>query len=81
MTADVDFDFVRELFRHNGANELFYLPQNRALIEKMGILELLEIFSQNAQNTHYLREIAKVKSLLDPQILGERFKCVCFCLL
>ncbi|MGX3098433.1 SAM-dependent methyltransferase [Helicobacter sp. 23-1046] len=79
ITADVDFDFVGELFALNGMDRLFYLPQNRALVEKMGITKLLEIFSQHTHNALYLREVAKAKSLLDPQILGERFKCACFC--
>lgn len=81
ITANVDFNAIKELFAQNGMTTLFYLPQNRALVEKMGITQLLEIFAQNAQDTLYLREIAKAKSLLDPQILGERFKCACFCLL
>ena len=45
----------------------------KALID-FGILDLLEILKQNASDAVYLREVQKVKILIEPSGMGDRFK-------
>ncbi len=45
----------------------------QALIE-FGIINLLEILKANSEENTYLRESQKVKTLLEPTGMGDRFK-------
>lgn len=44
----------------------------------MGILELLEILKEKADEKIYKQELEKVKILIMPNFLGERFKMIKF---
>jgi SAM-dependent MidA family methyltransferase len=44
----------------------------------MGIMELLEILKENVDDKIYKQELEKVKILIMPNLLGERFKMIRF---
>ena len=44
------------------------------ILVEFGILELLEILKANVDEKTYLRETQKVKILLEPTGMGDRFK-------
>lgn len=48
-----------------------------ALVD-MGILELLEILKEKVDEKLYTQELEKVKILIMPSFLGERFKMIRF---
>lgn len=77
ITYDVNFSLIDEIFTSFGAKRTFYGSQAKSLIE-MGILELLEKFSESVSYEVYLRESAKIKSLISPMGLGERFQSISF---
>ncbi|MDO7252734.1 SAM-dependent methyltransferase [Helicobacter cappadocius] len=77
ITYDVNFSLLDRIFTKNGAKKIFYTSQAKAMIE-MGILELLEKFSENVDYSIYLREVGKIKPLISPMGLGERFQCISF---
>jgi len=72
ITYDVPFKFTKDLGKEFGL-EGEYSTQVKALLE-MGILEILEILEKNVSHEEYLKEVSTVKTLIDPTILGERFK-------
>ena len=47
-------------------------------LNDFGITELLEVLQENVSDNVYLKEVGKVKTLLNPAFLGERFKMVNF---
>ncbi len=73
ITYDVDFSYIMDLFKEEGITNLDFSTQLKALVD-FGILELLEILKANVSEKVYLRELGKVKILLDPTNMGERFK-------
>jgi SAM-dependent MidA family methyltransferase len=44
----------------------------------MGVLDLLEMLKENVEEKIYEQELQKVKTLIMPNMLGERFKMVRF---
>lgn len=77
ITYDVNFSLIDKIFTSFGSKRTFYGSQAKALIE-MGILELLEKLSESVSYEVYLRESAKIKSLISPMGLGERFQSISF---
>ncbi|WP_457597032.1 SAM-dependent methyltransferase [Hydrogenimonas sp.] len=77
LTYDVNFSHVIDAFEGAGFTTLAYKTQLRALTE-MGLVELLEQLAKRGDRALYLRELNKVKTLIDPQVMGERFKMVAF---
>jgi len=77
ITYDVTFAHVKEAFEAAGMPMTEYATQMKALVE-MGILELLEMLRENADEKIYKQELEKVKTLIMPQFLGERFKMIRF---
>jgi len=77
ITYDVTFAHVKEAFEAAGMPMAEYATQMKALVE-MGILELLELLRANAEEKVYKQELEKVKTLIMPQFLGERFKMIRF---
>ncbi|GHV01388.1 SAM-dependent methyltransferase [Campylobacterota bacterium] len=73
LTADVNFGALIEAFRGAGFETATLKNQNSALIE-MGIAELLKLYEEKAGFEAYRREVGRVRTLLDPATLGERFK-------
>ena len=77
ITYDVNFSHIIDSFKKAGAENLDYQTQLKALVH-FGIIELLEILHKKVDEDTYLREVNKVKTLLNPTGMGDRFKMVSF---
>jgi SAM-dependent MidA family methyltransferase len=77
ITYDVCFAHVNDAYEEAGVEFIELKAQMVALVD-MGILELLEILKKNADEKIYEQELQKVKMLILPNFLGERFKMVRF---
>ena len=77
ITYDVNFAHVHESFSEAGFEEIVYETQARALI-RFGIIEILEAFSKQTSQANYVREADKIKTLISPTMMGDRFKMVHF---
>lgn len=77
ITYDVNFDYLIQAYEKSGAKLEHYMTQSLALIS-FGLSELLEMLHKNTDKKTYNQEINKVKILIDPAFMGERFKMVCF---
>lgn len=77
ITYDVNFSHVIDSFKQAGARNITYETQLKALVE-FGIIELLEVLHQNVDEKTYLSEANKVKTLLNPTGMGDRFKMASF---
>jgi len=77
LTYDVNFSHLFYAFEKNGIYIHDYATQMKALVD-FGLVELLELFAQNVSEKQYEREMNKIKTLIDPSFMGERFKMACF---
>jgi len=77
ITYDVNFQHIIDSFEILGIKTINYQTQLRALVS-FGITELLEILHENVDERTYLSEVNKVKTLLNPTGMGDRFKMVSF---
>ena len=77
ITYDVTFAHVRDAFLEAGVEFIELRAQMVALVN-MGILELLDILKAKADEKIYKQELEKVKILIMPNFLGERFKMIRF---
>ena len=77
ITYDVNFAHVIEAFENAGCKLEAYETQARALV-KFGIIDILQEYFDVAEYSNYLREADKVKTLIAPTIMGDRFKLVHF---
>lgn len=77
ITYDVTFAHVKDAFEEAGVRFIELKPQMNALVN-MGILDLLEILKEKAGENIYRQELEKVKILIMPNFLGERFKMIRF---
>lgn len=77
ITYDVTFAHVKDAFVEAGVEFIELKAQMVALVD-MGILELLEILKEKADEKIYKQELEKVKILIMPNFLGERFKMIRF---
>lgn len=77
ITYDVTFEHVKDAFVEAGIEFIELKAQMTALVN-MGILELLEILKEKADEKIYKQELEKVKILIMPNFLGERFKMIRF---
>lgn len=77
ITYDVNFGHVIEAFVDSGFNEVLYETQARALV-RFGIIDILEKFARQTSQENYLREADKIKTLIAPTIMGDKFKMVHF---
>ena len=77
ITYDVTFAHVKDAYEEAGVTFVELKAQMVALID-MGILELLEILKEKVDEKIYKQELEKVKMLILPEFLGERFKMVKF---
>ena len=75
ITYDVTFAHVKDAFAVVGVEMVEFRPQMVSLVN-MGILELLQILRQNVTENIYKQELEKVKMLIMPEFLGERFKMI-----
>ncbi len=77
ITYDVNFEHVKDAFIQTNVKFVELKTQMVALVN-MGILELLEMLKQNVDDAIYAQELRKIKPLITPQLLGERFKMIRF---
>ena len=77
ITYDVNFGHVNEAFIDSGFEEVVYETQARALV-RFGIIDILEAFSKQTSQSNYVREADKIKTLISPTMMGDRFKMVHF---
>ncbi|WP_457599488.1 SAM-dependent methyltransferase [Hydrogenimonas sp.] len=77
ITYDVNFSHVIDAFEEAGFSTHAYKTQLRALTE-YGLPRLLEELARRGDQRLYLRELNKIKTLIDPTMMGERFKLVEF---
>ena len=77
ITYDVNFGHVIEAFKAAGFAQEAYETQARALI-RFGLIDILEMFSKQADKAVYAREADKIKTLIAPTMMGDRFKMVHF---
>ncbi len=77
ITYDVNFTQIKDEFDKHGARLKKFCTQMVALSD-FGISDLLEILHQNVDEKAYVNEVSKVKQLLLPEYLGERFKMINF---
>lgn len=77
ITYDVNFAHVIEAFENAGFALESYETQARALI-RFGLIDLLEMFSKYSSEVAYAREADKIKTLIAPTMMGDRFKMVHF---
>jgi SAM-dependent MidA family methyltransferase len=77
ITYDVTFAHVKDAFIEAGVEFVALKAQMTALVE-MGILDLLEMLRMNVDEKIYEQELQKVKLLIMPNFLGERFKMIKF---
>ena len=73
ITYDVHFNYLSDCFKSNGIEKIKFSTQLKSLIE-FGLLDLLEILKANVSEDEYLRQTQKVKILLEPTGMGDRFK-------
>lgn len=73
ITYDVCFNHLSDCFRQNKVEEIIFNTQMNCLVE-FGIIELLELLKANVDENTYLRESQKVKTLIEPTGMGDRFK-------
>ncbi len=77
ITYDVTFAHVKDAYADAGVEFIELKAQMVALVD-MGILDLLEILKENVEEELYKQELEKVKMLILPDFLGERFKMIRF---
>ncbi len=77
ITYDVTFAHVKDAYEEAGVDFVELKAQMVALVD-MGILDLLEILKEKVEDKIYKQELEKVKMLILPEFLGERFKMMKF---
>ncbi|MBE0492260.1 MAG: SAM-dependent methyltransferase [Sulfurospirillum sp.] len=77
ITYDVNFSHLISAFSANGVECEAYASQMKALVD-FGIIELLEILHTQVSEKIYQEQSNRVKTLLNPAFMGERFKMCCF---
>jgi len=77
ITYDVNFGHVIDAFEKAGFKLDQYETQARALI-RFGLIDILEQFAKQTTESNYVREADKIKTLIAPTIMGDKFKMVHF---
>jgi len=77
ITYDVNFGHVIDAFEEAGFELDKYETQARALV-RFGLIDILEQFAKQATQNNYVREADKIKTLIAPTIMGDKFKMVHF---
>jgi len=77
ITYDVNFSQVIDAFEGVGFETVTYETQARALV-RFGIIAILEQYAKTTTEINYLREADRIKTLLSPTIMGDRFKMLHF---
>lgn len=72
ITYDVNFKYLIDI-AHKLSLQTNFKTQAMALID-FGIVELLELLRKNVDENNYLKQTQKVKLLIEPTGMGDRFK-------
>ncbi len=75
ITYDVNFEHIAEAFEGVGFKQLHYETQARALI-RFGLIDILDSFAKQTTKSRYLHEADKIKTLIAPTMMGDRFKMI-----
>ncbi len=75
ITYDVNFEHVADAFAEAGFTLAHYETQARALI-RFGLIDMLESFARTTTQTVYMREADKIKTLIAPTMMGDKFKMI-----
>ena len=75
ITYDVNFQDIMDSFGSLGFELVHYETQARALV-RFGLIEMLEDFAKQTTQAIYLREVDKIKTLLAPTMMGDKFKLI-----
>ena len=73
ITYDVNFAHLQDAFKLNGMQKVTYKTQAKALID-FGLIDMLEEYASMSSYNDYLRQAERVKTLISPTIMGDRFK-------
>ncbi|NVJ53894.1 MAG: SAM-dependent methyltransferase [Campylobacteraceae bacterium] len=73
ITYDVCFNYLIDIFEENNIKDIKFNTQMNTLVD-FGIIDLLEILKTHTNETTYLKELQKVKLLIEPTGMGDRFK-------
>ncbi|RXJ91923.1 hypothetical protein CRV01_01855 [Arcobacter sp. CECT 8983] len=73
ITYDVCFNYLTNIFKEKNINNIKFNTQMNTLVD-FGIIDLLEILKTNTNEPTYLKELQKVKLLIEPTGMGDRFK-------
>jgi SAM-dependent MidA family methyltransferase len=68
---------VIDSFEDAGFELVKYETQARALV-RFGLIDILEMFKNQTTPSNYIREADKIKTLIAPTIMGDKFKMVHF---
>jgi len=77
ITYDVNFAQAIDVFENAGFETVAYETQARALV-RFGLIDILEQYARTTTEINYLREADRIKTLISPTIMGDRFKMVHF---
>jgi len=77
ITYDVNFSHLIDAYEQSGAKKVGFKTQLLALVD-FGIHDLLKILKDNVSQRAYETQVNKVKTLISPSFMGERFKMVRF---
>jgi len=77
ITYDVNFSHLIDAYEQSGAKKVEFKTQLLALVD-FGIHDLLKILQENVSQRAYEAQVNKVKTLISPSFMGERFKMVRF---
>ena len=73
LTYDVNFAHLIDAYEDAGAKKIAYETQARALV-RFGIIDILQRYGEQSSYADYLRETDKIKTLIAPTIMGDKFK-------
>jgi len=73
ITYDVCFNYLIDIFEKNNITNIKFDTQMNSLVN-FGVIELLEILKAHTSEYGYLKELQKVKLLIEPTGMGDRFK-------
>ncbi|NPA50641.1 MAG: hypothetical protein GXO02_03320 [Epsilonproteobacteria bacterium] len=77
ITYDVNFNHIIDAFSEAGAKLKIYETQARALV-RFGIIDILEQYHKVSTTSAYLDQADKIKVLIAPTMMGDRFKLIHF---
>jgi SAM-dependent MidA family methyltransferase len=77
ITYDVHFSHLIDAYKATGAKLHDYRTQ-LAMLVNFGIIALLDMLRKKADERTYQAELSRAKMLIDPSMMGERFKGVIF---